>query len=110
MYRQTGDQCNHLRLKLTRQIIRQQQQRLNLTQCFIVSFDRTLHHPYRHGSSIDQLNYTHFFSPGIRYDRRSLFKMSFLLNMIYGKLTTIPPQKEDCTGKVVIITGGNGGK
>ncbi|KAG4264073.1 hypothetical protein FPRO04_01294 [Fusarium proliferatum] len=47
--------------------------------------------------------------PGIRYDRRSLFKMSFLLNMIYGKLTTIPPQKEDCTGKVGIITGGNGG-
>ncbi|KAF5631442.1 enoyl hydratase isomerase [Fusarium sp. NRRL 52700] len=29
--------------------------------------------------------------------------------MIYGKFTTIPPQEEDCTGRVVIITGGNGG-
>ncbi|KAG7419871.1 hypothetical protein DER46DRAFT_596097 [Fusarium sp. MPI-SDFR-AT-0072] len=35
--------------------------------------------------------------------------MSFLLNMIYGKFTTIPPQEEDCTDKVVVITGGNGG-
>ncbi|RKK22109.1 hypothetical protein BFJ63_vAg6698 [Fusarium oxysporum f. sp. narcissi] len=35
--------------------------------------------------------------------------MSFLLNMIHGKFTTIPSQEEDCTDKVVIITGGNGG-
>ncbi|KAM5514085.1 Mediator of RNA polymerase II transcription subunit 5 [Fusarium oxysporum f. sp. phaseoli] len=35
--------------------------------------------------------------------------MSFLLNMIHGRFTTIPPQEEDCTDKVVIITGGNGG-
>ncbi|KAF9777461.1 hypothetical protein IL306_004430 [Fusarium sp. DS 682] len=35
--------------------------------------------------------------------------MSFLWNMVCGKFTTIPPQEEDCTDKVFIITGGNSG-
>jgi retinol dehydrogenase-12 len=36
--------------------------------------------------------------------------MAFLLNMVRYKFKTIPPQEEDCTGKIFIVTGSNCGK
>ncbi|KAM0558475.1 hypothetical protein ACHAPJ_004669 [Fusarium lateritium] len=35
--------------------------------------------------------------------------MSFLISMVRDKLTTIPPQEQDCTGKTIVITGANTG-
>ncbi|KAJ4250567.1 hypothetical protein NW762_011822 [Fusarium torreyae] len=35
--------------------------------------------------------------------------MSFLISMVRDKLTTIPPQEQDCTGRTIVITGANTG-
>lgn len=104
-----GTNVANLQLKLTCQTIRQRQH-LNLTASSSHLTERSIILTDTIGSNINQLNYNLIlFCLGIRFDQRQLTKMSFLLNMIHGKFTTIPSQEEDCTDKVVIITGGNGG-